>query len=295
LVLAVTVLALSLFGFVYGLASPSGASAWADCPKGLVNDPYPGRCGRYVDTNGDDICDLSQPKPASTTTTSPAMATVTTGEPPTGDCPLGPCAGCGACFGLGATSSSPSTHGELAVEATAATVDAASGEGEASFFTHYLVSPLALGFFVVYAASFFLYKSKRIRITTHRKVWNVLLLLTFLVTGLFGLILAVQLDYALPFRLPLDLLFWHVEAGIVMTLISFFHLGWHFNYYRNLLRQTRRRASDARDCADGPRNRPPLERVKSRHADTLLAARAVREPRSDRRVGRQPWPLCDED
>jgi len=32
------------------------------CPHGLVNDPYPGRCRRYVDRDGDRICDLSVPQ-----------------------------------------------------------------------------------------------------------------------------------------------------------------------------------------------------------------------------------------
>jgi hypothetical protein len=30
------------------------------CPKGLVNDPYPGRCHHYVDSNGSGYCDLSE-------------------------------------------------------------------------------------------------------------------------------------------------------------------------------------------------------------------------------------------
>ena len=30
------------------------------CPKGLINDPYPGRCRRYIDQNGNGICDLSE-------------------------------------------------------------------------------------------------------------------------------------------------------------------------------------------------------------------------------------------
>ncbi|MBN1399306.1 MAG: hypothetical protein JXA74_00620 [Anaerolineae bacterium] len=34
------------------------------CPFGLVNDRYPGRCRRYVDRNGNGICDLSEPRPA---------------------------------------------------------------------------------------------------------------------------------------------------------------------------------------------------------------------------------------
>jgi hypothetical protein len=32
------------------------------CPFGRVNDKYPGRCGRYVDRNGNGICDLSEPQ-----------------------------------------------------------------------------------------------------------------------------------------------------------------------------------------------------------------------------------------
>ncbi|MDD4353014.1 MAG: hypothetical protein PHN56_01010 [Candidatus Nanoarchaeia archaeon] len=31
-----------------------------DCPRGLVNDSYPGVCGLYEDSNNDNLCDLSQ-------------------------------------------------------------------------------------------------------------------------------------------------------------------------------------------------------------------------------------------
>lgn len=30
------------------------------CPRGMVNDPYPGRCHHYVDKNGNGVCDLSE-------------------------------------------------------------------------------------------------------------------------------------------------------------------------------------------------------------------------------------------
>jgi hypothetical protein len=282
----VTTASLALFALVYGFAFPSSALAWNDCPKGWVDDPYPGACRRYVDTNNDGICDLSQSEPvAATTTTAPpetttttkppetttttalAVTTATSGEPPAGDCPLGPCAGCGACLGVGVASAlvetSTTTYsggGEVIVPAVGGT-EAASGDSssvsssavsavvptaaaiavapQSGFITHYLVSPIALGFFLIYGASFFLYKTRRIRIATHRKIWNVLLLGTFLVTGIFGVILTIQLDYPLPFTMPIDLLFWHVEAGIAMTLISLFHMGWHFNYYKNVVRNAR--------------------------------------------------------
>jgi hypothetical protein len=31
------------------------------CPRGLVNDPYPGRCRHYRDANSNGVCDLSEP------------------------------------------------------------------------------------------------------------------------------------------------------------------------------------------------------------------------------------------
>lgn len=39
-------------------AQPPGGVA---CPRGMVNDPYPGRCRHYTDRNGDGICDYSVP------------------------------------------------------------------------------------------------------------------------------------------------------------------------------------------------------------------------------------------
>jgi len=74
-------------------------------------------------------------------------------------------------------------------------------------------------------------------VRTHRKIWNILLLGTFTATGVSGLVLAVALAYGVTLRLPFSLLLWHVEAGIAMTLISFFHVGWHLRYYAALVRR----------------------------------------------------------
>ncbi|NLT36483.1 MAG: hypothetical protein GXX83_11380 [Gaiellales bacterium] len=87
-------------------AAVSQDVAWGSCRKGLVNDPYPGRCHDYSDTNGDDICDLSQPDPAASGAASTLAAIPSTGVTDagtaggllTGGCPFGPCVACGACF-----------------------------------------------------------------------------------------------------------------------------------------------------------------------------------------------------
>jgi hypothetical protein len=143
------------------------------------------------------------------------------------------------------------------------------------------VSPIAIGFFLIYAASFVLHKTKRIKVTTHRKIWNVLLLATFLITGIFGLILTIQLDYDLPFTIPFDLLFWHVEAGVAMTLISIFHVSWHFNYYRNLLRRSRKTVRVARAAERAQ----PLDDRR-----LVWEAREQRRAERDARRHRAPFP-----
>lgn len=46
-----------------GLLFAGQGLAYDDCPFGLINDTYPGECGRYLDTDSDGICDHSQSAP----------------------------------------------------------------------------------------------------------------------------------------------------------------------------------------------------------------------------------------
>lgn len=78
---------------------PAHVGKVARCPLGLVNDPYPGQCGRYVDADGNGICDLSEVAPeedvASPTFPSPAPTAIPQPTPgaaqgqPTVACPFG--------------------------------------------------------------------------------------------------------------------------------------------------------------------------------------------------------------
>jgi len=54
--------ALSTIPFI-ALGSMSTSCA-TTCPYGMVNDPYPGQCPRYVDVGGDGFCDFSQTTPS---------------------------------------------------------------------------------------------------------------------------------------------------------------------------------------------------------------------------------------
>lgn len=88
-----------------GSGTSEGDSYRVECRRGIVNDPYPGICHDYVDADGDNICDLSQP----VDDTSSLGSSLATNADETdasqgyagGGCPLAPCVVCGICAELG--------------------------------------------------------------------------------------------------------------------------------------------------------------------------------------------------
>jgi spermidine synthase len=71
----------------------------------------------------------------------------------------------------------------------------------------------------------------------HRRIWNVVLLISFLISGILGMLLVVQLNYKLEWEFMKPLMVWHVDAGIVLTLVAVFHFLWHSSYYLNLFKK----------------------------------------------------------
>jgi Mg/Co/Ni transporter MgtE len=82
-----------------------------------------------------------------------------------------------------------------------------------------------------YVSSAYLVKRGLIRLTAHRYLWNYLLLASFLLSGILGLVLAIFIDYKISISWYRGFLWLHVESGIIMAVISFFHIGWHWRYF----------------------------------------------------------------
>ncbi len=106
----------------------------------------------------------------------------------------------------------------------------------------YLLFPIVIIILILYFSTFLLSNFNLIRKKTHRQIWNNLLLVTFLVTAILGLLLAIQVNYKLKIPLIKELLVWHVDFGIGMTLIAVFHFSWHWNYYLNMFRKPKESA-----------------------------------------------------
>jgi membrane-associated HD superfamily phosphohydrolase len=87
---------------------------------------------------------------------------------------------------------------------------------------------------VLYLISFMLAKFRIIEIRVHRKIWNILLTSTFLVTALLGLFMVLQLNYSIQVKWFKQLLIFHVSFGIGMALVAVFHFLWHWSYFKKI-------------------------------------------------------------
>lgn len=101
----------------------------------------------------------------------------------------------------------------------------------------YLLIPVILLSIILYSISFILFKTGIIVKVVHRKIWNSLLLVTFLVTALLGILLVVQINYKLEWSIIKTILKWHVNFGIGMSFVAIIHVIWHFSYYLKIFRK----------------------------------------------------------
>ncbi len=99
----------------------------------------------------------------------------------------------------------------------------------------YALIPIGIAIILLYALTFLFYRAGIIPKKTHRQIWNTGLLIAFFITAVLGLLLAVQVNYKLEIPWIKELLVWHVDFGIGMSIVAVFHFTWHWRYYRDLL------------------------------------------------------------
>ncbi|MBN2572016.1 MAG: fused MFS/spermidine synthase [Ignavibacteriales bacterium] len=90
---------------------------------------------------------------------------------------------------------------------------------------------------IVYFTTFILSKNKIRLIVIHRKIWNLLLLITFCLSGLLGILLVIQSNYEIIIPLNSEILIWYAHLSVSVFLIGLFHLAWHFKYFANIFKK----------------------------------------------------------
>ena len=101
----------------------------------------------------------------------------------------------------------------------------------------YHVAGTGLTALFLYLLSYFFYSQSYYSLQLHRKIWNILLALSFIVTALAGLFLALQINYKWNIPIIKTILRWHVEFGIGLSFTGIFHLIWHFSYFTGIFRK----------------------------------------------------------
>lgn len=95
----------------------------------------------------------------------------------------------------------------------------------------YHVIGTGLTVILLYLISYFFYRIGYYSLQFHRKLWNSLLAIAFLITALAGVFMALQTNYKWNIPVIKSVLKWHVEFGIGMAVTGIFHFIWHLSYF----------------------------------------------------------------
>ena len=206
------------------------------CPYGGKVDCC-GECGLFIDNDGDGFCDYGKLSKES----KPAVDTVIKS----------------ATNSAKNTSAVPSSHNEIEKKTNSSTNSLQQSDSEkvklqeaektvqnepvqtqqnVSVKAPYHLFELSIALLLLYFVSVLLAKYRIYTIATHRKIWNIGLTVSFLVSCIIGLLMAYFINVRSFPTCYRSLVHHHVEFGIAMTVIAIFHLIWHWRYYLNLFK-----------------------------------------------------------
>ena len=84
---------------------------------------------------------------------------------------------------------------------------------------------------LLYLVSYLFYRIGYFSLQVHRKFWNLVLAIAFILTAVAGLFVALQMNYKWNITFIKEILSWHVEFGVGLAVTGMIHFFWHLNYY----------------------------------------------------------------
>ena len=102
--------------------------------------------------------------------------------------------------------------------------------------TTYGFLPVSVICIIIYFISYFLTKIKYLKFTTHRRIWNILLMVSFLIGGTIGVFMSVINSFDIDMEIPFFILQIHAGVGVVWFIIALFHFLWHLNYFKKAIK-----------------------------------------------------------
>lgn len=213
-------------------ASTMSSSCATTCPYGMVNDPYPGQCPRYMDIGGDGFCDFSQATPVTTNdqSTSTTDPSTTTTDNTTTTSPINEGHGNGANADI---TPNQSADTNTTVMPDSSGLDSGTINEDP---TSYYVLPVSLMIIGGYLFTYYLFKKGILKRNKHRRIWNLLLMVGYFGTGVTGAILAFMINLGIRTALNPSLTFWHVEMAILMVIGTLIHVHIYWKPFKNMFK-----------------------------------------------------------
>ncbi len=199
----------------------SGACA-GGCPYGLTNDPYPGQCSRYIDLNGDGICDLSQSVAATSTSTQSTTTSQSSSQSSAHSTSSQNTASDSSSGANSVQNGSPDPSNASAIQDTGSGgLDSGAPPVDAS---NYHVLPITLLIIGGYFFTHYLFSKGILKPQQHKRIWNLLLVVGYSGVGITGVLLTLMINLGISTIYNPSITYWHAEIAILMVVGTLIHL-----------------------------------------------------------------------
>jgi hypothetical protein len=100
------------------------------------------------------------------------------------------------------------------------------------------VMPFIIGYLLTYS----LYRLNIIKKSIHISLWNMIIGIAFLISAGAGFILLILLELGISLPISPELLYWHVELGVTLVLVTIFHFHIYWRSSKKMFLLEKRRS-----------------------------------------------------
>lgn len=93
-----------------------------------------------------------------------------------------------------------------------------------------------------YLFTYSLYRMDLIKKAFHINIWNLIIGLAFLISAGAGFILLIFMELGVKLPFSPQLLYWHVELGITLFLVTIFHFHTYWKSSKTMFMAAKRRS-----------------------------------------------------
>jgi len=92
-----------------------------------------------------------------------------------------------------------------------------------------------------YLTTLSLYKLDLIKKAVHVNIWNFVIGLVFIISGGAGFLVLILMELGVKLPINNELMYWHVEIGITLSLIAIFHFYDYWKSAKHMIIPVKRR------------------------------------------------------